>query len=261
MNYTNLTSPMIENQSVFTDKERARRTPPVVGLPTLKSVLAEIGSLPHEALFLGLAEDGLPVLLNLYDPIPGPILVTADQSSGKTSLLQMIVRATEYTRSPAEVQFGVVTTDVDEWIQFQKSRIQAGIYDVHDDTTGELLKSLVTWAHNNKGDQQSILLFIDGLEEAIKLNDESEQNLRWLLLRGPSRRVWPFISLDASHAAELKDWMGFFRTRLFGRIQETRVAASVTGKPDLPLADLAAGSQFCMHEGDHWLKFWIPPLD
>ena len=39
--------------------------------PALSDVLAEIGSLPAEALFLGVASDGLPVLLNLYDSHPG----------------------------------------------------------------------------------------------------------------------------------------------------------------------------------------------
>ena len=42
--------------------------------PTLSSVLAEIGPLPHEVLFLGVAADGLPVLLNLHDPVPRPLL-------------------------------------------------------------------------------------------------------------------------------------------------------------------------------------------
>ncbi|MEO7838793.1 MAG: hypothetical protein ABIU06_05540, partial [Anaerolineales bacterium] len=48
---------------------------PMPAAPTLSDVLAGIGPLPREALLLGVASDGLPVLLNLRDPLPGPILV------------------------------------------------------------------------------------------------------------------------------------------------------------------------------------------
>ena len=44
---------------------------------------------PREALFLEIADDGLPILLNLHDPVPGPLLISADQSAGKTSFLNI----------------------------------------------------------------------------------------------------------------------------------------------------------------------------
>ncbi len=252
---------MIENLTELAEEKRANRPISAPALPSLKSVLADTGSLPRGALFLGLAEDGLPVLLNLYDPVPGPILITADQASGKTSLLKMIARATEHLHTPSEVQYGVVTARPNEWLQFQNSKTNAGIYSVNDEATNELLQSLVTWAHNNKGDQQSILLLIDNLEEVIKLNDQTGQNLRWLLLRGPSRRVWPIITLNANRASELNDWMAFFRTRLFGHIHEPRVAQIVTGSSDASLNHLITRSQFSMREETNWLNFWVPAID
>ena len=67
---------------------------PAVGMPpALSDVLAEIGPLPPEALFLGVASDHLPVLLNLYDPHPGPMLIAGDAGSGKTAFLQTIAHS------------------------------------------------------------------------------------------------------------------------------------------------------------------------
>ncbi len=261
MDNTNRTDLMIETPTELAEEDRAHRPLPAAGLPSLKSVLADAGSMPDKALFLGLAEDGLPVLLNLYDPIPGPILITGDQTSGKTLLLQMIARAAEYLHTASEVQYGVITAHPDEWTQFQKSKTNTGIYSVESDSTRELLQSLVTWAHNNKGDQQSILLLIDNLEEVLKLKDQAEQNLRWLLLRGTSRRVWPIITLNAGRAGEINEWMSFFRTRLFGRVHKPRDSQTVTGVPDVPLNRLIAGSQFAMREGNNWLNFWVPTID
>ena len=130
MDKTNRFSLMIDALTTLAEEEQklpASRTPKL-GLPTLSSILADTSPLPHTALFLGMAEDGLPVLLDLHDPVPGPILIVADQASGKTSFLQMIARATEAMHDPADVQSGIVTPRPDEWKNFQDSQSVVGIY-------------------------------------------------------------------------------------------------------------------------------------
>ncbi len=264
MDNVNRFSLMIDALTELAEEEQAHQTmsaTPVTGLPTLRSVITDASPLPQEALFLGLAEDGLPVLLNLYDPIPGPILITGDQTSGKTSLLQMIARATELLHSPSEVQYGVITQYPNEWTNFQNNQNNAGVYTTQDNATQELLQSLVTWAHNNKSEGQSILLLIDDLEAMTKLDQLAEQNLRWLLLRGPSRRIWPIITINAVQAQNIETWLGFFRTRLFGCIRDLRNSHFVTGYSNKSLNDLTAGSQFTMREGNNWLNFWVPVID
>ena len=132
---------------------------------------------------------------------------------------------------------------------------------MQDNAVQELVQSLVTWAHNNKGEGQSILLLIDDLEAMTKLNQQAEQNLRWLLLRGPSRRVWPIITINAGQSQNIKVWLGFFRTRLFGHIEDIQDANLITGNSNHTLSDLTAGSQFTMREGNNWLNFWMPRID
>src|SRR5215207_7611935 len=83
-----------------------RRSQPVPGLPLLSDVLTEFGPMPEEALFLGVASDGLPMLLNLHDPVPGPILISGDAGTGKTGLLQIIASAAGKMHQPEGLQFG-----------------------------------------------------------------------------------------------------------------------------------------------------------
>jgi len=122
------------------------------------------------------------------------------------------------------------------------------------------LQSLVTWAHNNKGEGQSVLLLIDDLEALTKLDQGAEQNLRWLLLRGPSRRVWPIVTINASRAQDMETWLGFFRTRLFGHINDENASHFITNDPN-KVFDALAQSQFSMREGNSWLNFWAPAID
>lgn len=252
---------MIDALVELAQEEQAHLPPPAPDLPTLRAVLADASPLPREALFLGLAEDGLPVLLNLYDPVPGPILIVGDQASGKTRLLQTIARAADLRHSPSEVQYGVVTSHPNEWKDFHGNQNNAGIYFTQDNNTEALIQSLVTWAHNNKGEEQSVLLLIDDIEAIIKINQQVEQNLRWLLLRGPSRRVWPIVTLNAGRAQHLKAWMDFFHTRLFGRIENLDESNFITGDSSFTLTHLNAGWQFALREGNTLLNFWAPSID
>jgi tRNA A37 threonylcarbamoyladenosine biosynthesis protein TsaE len=263
MDNTNRFSLMIDALAELAEKEQALHAsrPLTTGLPSLRSVVADASPLPHEAIFLGLAEDSLPILLNLYDPIPGPILISGDQASGKTSLLQTIAHAADLLHSPSEVEYGIITPYPGEWKSFHSNQNNAGIYATQDSTTQDLLHSLVTWAHNNKGEQQSVLLLIDDLESFINLNQQAEQNLRWLLLRGPSRRVWPIITINSSRAQNIKNWLDSFRTRLFGCTRDPHDSQLLTGNSQKALNNLIAGSQFTMREGNNWLNFWVPSID
>jgi hypothetical protein len=261
MDKINRFSLMIDALTELAIEEQAHRTPPIADLPTLRSVIAATSPLPHEAALLGLAGDGLPVLLNLYDPIPGPILISGDQASGKTSLLQTIARAVELLHSPSEVQYSVVTQYPTEWTRFHNSQNNAGIYAAQDPTARDLIQSLVTWAHNNKGDQQSVLLLIDDLEALTKLDQQTEQNLRWLLLRGPSRRIWPIITINAGQARNIETWLDFFHTRLFGFTRDSNDSQMLTGSSSKTLDGLIAGSEFTMREGNNWLNFWVPTIE
>jgi hypothetical protein len=263
MDKTNQFSLMIDALTELAEEEQASHASRVAapGLSTLRAVIADISPLPPTALFLGLAEDGLPVLLDLFDPIPGPILVIADQASGKTALLKMIARAVELLHIPSDVQSGIITQYPDEWNFFNGSQSTVGVYTTQENNTPELLQSLVTWAHNNKGEKQSILLLIDDLEAVTKLDQPTEQNLRWLLLRGPSRRVWPIVTINANRTHNMETWLDFFRTRVFGHTQDSQDSHFIAKDPNKTFDDLTAGSQFTMREGNDWLNFWTPEID
>lgn len=240
-------------------KKAPPQTPPAPVLPNLSKVLAGIAPLPPEALFLGMANDGLPVLLNLYDPVPGPILIVGDSSSGKTRFLQTVARAVETLHSPEMVKYSIVSKKPEEWKNLYKGNNNLGIYLSSHENTVELIGSLVTWAHSNKGEGQSILLFIDELTDITTLDEQTQQNLRWLFLRGPSRRVWVFAAMNSEHTEAMSEWLEFFRTRLFGFVDDSETGKLLTGNS--ALNHLSSREEFAMREGNQLLKFWLPTID
>jgi len=237
-----------------------RQTKPVPALPTLGRVLADFGPMPDEALFLGVASDELPVLLNLHDPIPGPLLIVGDPGTGKTNLLQIIAQAAERMHQPESVQFGALTSHPDEWEALEGYPNNVGVFSIHHRASEDFVLSLASWAHGNKSSRQSVLLLLDDLEAVTNMDTEAVQNLRWLLLRGPSRRVWPIITLSSQHLVSMSRWLEAFHTLILGNMQNIHHIQKL-GAHEANLRSLASGSEFVLREGDHWLRFWTPTLD
>ena len=235
---------------------------PFSGLPSLNAVLAEFAPLPRAALFIGLANDGLPILLNLLDPLPGPIMITGDAGSGKTNFIKAMAGSIDQVHPSDEVRYLVITDDLSEWRDFRQSSNCENILSTEESTLTRILHSMVDWAHSNKGSQQTFLILIDHFEALLK-SQEARQDLSWLLLRGPARLVWPVVTINSSkaHSDDLKPWLNSFRTRLFGYIHDDREARLLSGVPNASFSNLHAGHQFTMREGDAWLPFWIPKLD
>ena len=245
--------------------EASTARPTLGSAPALSDVLAELGALPLEALFLGIASDNLPVLLNLYDPHPGPMLIAGDAGSGKTAFLQNVANAVMRTHRPNDVQFGVVTNYPDEWEGIEATSHRVGIFPVGHKSTQEFMQSLASWAHSNKNTHQCVLLLVDDLESVASLDQETVQNFRWLLLRGPVRRVWPLVTLSAPRYGQVISWLQNFRTRVFGRVANGRVAEALGGDNASALGQLEPRIQFSLREKDqrrspaeNWLRFWLP---
>ena len=228
--------------------------------PSLGRILKDLTPLPRAALFLGMADDQLPVLLNLADPVPGPVLVAGDSGSGKTRLLQLMAEAVSRTQDPDNLRFAVIAEQPAEWESLSSSPNCEGILSFNEQLTTNYLASIVNWAHTNKHSDQYVLLLIDGLE-GLHADASLHQSVRWLLLRGPARRIWPIVTVKATRASGVTQWLPSFRTRLCGHIAADRDLTPLTGPGRASFDGLVAGSQFAMREGRSWLPFWLPRTD
>jgi hypothetical protein len=133
-----------------------------------------------------------------------------------------------------------------------------GIFHIQEKSAQDLMSSLAAWAHTNRDARQSVLLLIDDLASIAGLDFDALQNFRWLLLRGPARRVWPIITLNAARREEVASWLEIFRTRIFGHIEDELVAARLGAGTISGLDHLVAGIQFSLRESENWLRFWLP---
>lgn len=229
-------------------------------MPSLMEVLTDLPLLPRDALFLGMADDGLPILLDMQDTVPGPLLVTTDEGSGKTGFLRLAAMAIHKLHSRENVQFGVITPNPEEWKELQDIENCSGIFPVYHRSAKDYIFSISEWAHVNRSRQMQVL-FIDDFHRILEADADVIDTIRLLLLRGPARHVWPIVTLKSSEIEQVRPWLEFFRTRILGPINDKSIADSIAEASTASLGSLIPGVQYAMRDGMDWLKFWIPRIN
>ena len=215
---------------------------------------------PAGSLLLGMAEDGLPLLLDLYDPAPGPLLVAGDGGSGKTALLHSLARSAGL-QDPGDIQFGVVTPFPEEWTALENLPHCLGIWPAYHPSAQGFLSQLVSWAEALPATRQAILLLFDGFDLVSGGESQAQHDLRWLLLYGPERHIWPVVSVNPARLARLQAWLEYFHTRLLGQVKHIHNARMLLDDPQASLSGLLPCKQFALSQPGSLLKFWLPPLE
>jgi len=241
-------------------KLTSQRLTPYAESRLLMAVLASRAPLPSSALFIGLAEDGLPVLLNLRDHAPSPVLVAADAGAGKTRLLQTVARAIEHIHDPERVRFAVVTEHPNEWSTFECSSHCEGILAFHHALTTAYFASTMQGRWPASSSSASLVLLIDGFEMLSTDGDLRDAAHRFLQAPPPPG-ILPLVTLNTSGASTPSAWLDAFRVRLFGYVRERAVAASLCESADSFPGGLQPPYQFAAREDSAWLPFWVPEMD
>lgn len=228
------------------------------GQPTFDYCMDEIGVFPPEALFMGMADDNLPVLLNVHDPIPQNVLFVGDEGTGKTSALQVMAKFIETQQSSRDMQFAVLSNHIDEWEGVGETKHCAGKFAMYDRGAEEMILSLASWASGNRNNKQSVILLLDDLEYAIcNLEFDAKQNLRWLIQKGANRKVWAVATISSKSVKNTEAWVEQFKTKIFSNIKDSSLwdLVGVNGK-----VFSLVQNQMVLLENGNWLKFWIPSL-
>jgi len=248
------------NQEIQADLRQNEEPLPVAAeISNPESPTDQVAALPDGSLLLGLTEDGLPLLLDLYNPAPGPLLVAGDGGSGKTAFLQYLAQASNI-QDPGEVQFGVLSPFPEEWTSQEDLPNCLGIWPVHHSAASVFLSQLVSWADVLPDSRQVVLVLFDGLDLLTVTSFQVRHDLCWLLMHGPERQIWPVVTINPGQLNRLETWLDFFQTRILGQVKRSQTTRLLEGDPEFDPATLQPGRQFGLSRPEGWLKFWLPTV-
>lgn len=209
------------------------------------------------SLLIGLAEDGLPLNINLYEPQAGPLLVAGDEGSGKTTLLQSIATT---SADLLDVQFGVLTPFPEEWNSHESLPNCMGVWPAQHSSAGDFLAQIAYWAEALPKTHQVILVLVDNLE-MMSFHAAVRNNFRWLCENGPEFQVWPVVAINPAKMHTSQSILDQFQTRILGRITHYNIACTLSGEPPLDLRSLIPGMQFFFTSSQVCTRFWLPPTE
>jgi hypothetical protein len=231
-----------------------------VGTPLLSEVLKQLGELPPLSVVVGLAEDGLPVMFNLDDPETGALLIAGDPGSGKTSLLNTIVRSACSTNPPRSLRFCCISTSPEEFYSLKGLPHCYKVNSAYSDDALQTIEELVEIAEQRKYGRfggEAIILVIDDLPGIIEqLGVEGGNLLRWLVEHGAYSKIWTAASFDARHPVLFENGIHkSFPTWILGKVDVSKVGPNLAKDKVRPAARLVPGAQFCTYS-DEWICFW-----
>jgi hypothetical protein len=177
---------------------------------SLNEFWEEYRMMPQEALFLGMAYDGRPVLLNMDDKkISGIMAVSPDNVDDMFSNMVVFNNHIEYL---------IITNKIQNYRKTEKDNHAVSIYS---DACSSFILAMANWIHS--GNNPRTLLYIDCFDEIRdQLDFDSKQNLKWLLVNGGKKGLKIF-----AHQTKLQydSWEECFRTKLFstGNVNEYKV--------------------------------------
>jgi hypothetical protein len=233
--------------------------------PAFEALVQRLVGLPPQTAILGLCEDDLPVLLDLADPAPGALLVACDEREQRLEVLRTLVYTAAALNSPRNVQFLVLSSQPQEWQGWLEGLAAArhclGVESLEDGSCDRWLLKLSGWADQRRTggiNGPAVLLIVDDLAAATRLEYDARVNFDWLVKEGPAVKIWPMAAAEAEALPGLGRWVRLFKSRIFGRTIDAQVYRQAAQFSEEDLAMFDQPGQFAVRIQENWLKFRIP---
>jgi hypothetical protein len=225
---------------------------------TLEDILVDFPYLPVQTAVLGQGDDGYPILFDLNDPRPGPLLICAEKSAGKTNLLKVIANSLSRNNSRYDVQLSILSPKPEEWAG------HGGIYPTWERSAGDQVVELAAVAEQRRWGRElgaAQVMLLDGLEQVKTWDDEPQIFFDWLLREGPAMNVWTIATVSPEASTALGRLMTGFHTRLLGRVNAPSTARRLAQSDEGPQRTNSGVGRFSVQISGNWLAFQTPLAD
>jgi hypothetical protein len=229
----------------------------------LHQLLERHPDLPPHAAVLGVCEDGLPILLDLADPVPGAVISIGDEREVQLQLLRTAVSSLVTRNTPRSVQFIVISHQPETW----KTWIQERGFDRYclaveggdDQSVRDWVLRLADWTEQRRMGQRGgppVLVVMDTLSFLLRLPYDVRLNFEWMVKEGPPAQIWPLAAISTELAKSLGvRCLRSFQTRLLGFSQKPEAYVDLAGIAENDVECFRQPGEFGVQVAERWLRF------
>ncbi len=195
--------------------------------PDIGAVCKKIGPIPGNAILVGVATDGLPVMFDI-DPKGSSHTMVWDRVVGQG--LRLIKTAIEYImrykNDKRYTEFVILSNNTREWLKLADHELGTwsrnecvGVVPFWDVVADQVIFALSGWCVAERGTKKPVIVFIDGFENVLKMGDKFQHNLKAILTYGRKYGVFVIASAKSEHRQGLSGWLDFFQAEIYGQPQ------------------------------------------
>lgn len=232
------------------------------GVPSLEAVLSDQPNIPSYSLFMGICEDGLPLVLDLLEPAAGSFLIASDSGFDNTAFIHSLVTAAFKANQEDEVFIHLISPQADDLLYFHWQPHFKISYDPFQPEIEIVLEEMVNLVveRNRTGQIMPAHFFgIDGLDILQQtLSPQSKLRLDWLIEHGPAAGFWTFATIESTYISPaMAPVLDLFPSRILGSISQPNLARSLSGLSRSYLYNLHDGLEYFVHTMGHSFNIWM----
>jgi hypothetical protein len=219
--------------------------------------------LPAYSIFLGLCDDGVPLILDLTDSNPGSFLVAGDNDASNYKVLSSILTSACCFNGPKEINIHLFSQQLDDLPRLLKTPHLNLCLKPEQIETLIAFEELVNLGKQRRKGESLIpyhLVAIDGLDSFIQIDDSQILKLLiWLIENGPEVGIFVIATIQSSQIIEkLFPLLNCFPSRILNQISNPGLARYLSGMRAPKLSYLKPGLDAVVFSGNKHNRIHIP---
>jgi hypothetical protein len=202
--------------------------------------------LPAYSIFLGLCEDGVPLVLDLTDSNGGSFLIAGDDAASNFKVLSGLLTAAYCFNSQSEVNIHLISPQLKDFPNLLKSPHLNLCLNPQQIQTTIAIEELVNLGFQRAERETHIpfhLLAIDCLDILIQNVDRKIINfISWLVSKGPEVGIFVMATIVTDRIKpHFLPMLDDFQSRMLNAISDPELARCISGAMEVNLSDLNPG--------------------
>lgn len=219
--------------------------------------------LPAYSIFLGLCDDGIPLILDLTDSNTGSFLIAGDNDASNYTVLSSLLTSAYCFNGPKEINIHLISQHLDDFPMLLKTPHLNLCLKPEQIETSIAFEELVNLGKQRRKGESLIpyhLVAIDGLDSFIKTADlQIPKLLTWLIENGPEVGIFVIATIESIQIApKLFPILNCFPSRILNQISNPGMARYLSGMRDPKLSDLTPGLDAVVFSGNKHNRIHIP---